>query len=394
MKKLFFAALALTAMVACSKDDVPTDDVLTSSKKSVFISIANMASGTRAEGDTTTGQSENVACTTKEKLVFLFADKDGNVLQQHKWNVGTDGANVGSTNCRVFHGLPEQVTKVGVIANVADDATFLTLEAASMAWKNETTTVIAGEYNDVIVYGYDEELLRDGEDTYDEHTYPLMKAEVTVTPYMSRIEIGHIGCTDLGTKYSKIGIESLSLTGGNTDAGNYVNGTELDVDGPSSNAAYTHNLGVINSDSELDAYGYVLSTAHVTSPSHDSNTAAPESSKVWSWNILPQDVSNLVVNLYVKGNGYKVQIPKKTVTITKYRSSIPSQNDNDNGTNGDTSDDYMSRFNSSNIYKFNIDFAEGNIDTNTQYLCVDVDVTIANWVVNNVDVGFQTNPIP
>lgn len=112
MKKYLFAALALTALVACSKDDDPT---LTSSKKSVFISIANMASDTRATGGITTGNSDNVACATATDLIFLFADKDGNILVKKEWDEGTDGSD--PETIRAFHMLPEQVTQVAVIGN-------------------------------------------------------------------------------------------------------------------------------------------------------------------------------------------------------------------------------------------------------------------------------------
>ena len=84
MKKLFIAAMALATIVSCSKDE-GVDEVLTSSKKSVKITIDNLAKGTRAAGGETLAADANdatnkLAAATDKDLVFLFADAGGNVL--------------------------------------------------------------------------------------------------------------------------------------------------------------------------------------------------------------------------------------------------------------------------------------------------------------------------
>ena len=66
----------------------------------------------------------------------------------------------------------------------------------------------------------------------------------------------------------------------------------------------------------------------------------------------------------------------KTVTINSYKVGNKT----------------IETFDAQNIYKFNIDFSEDNIDKTNNYICVDVDVTIAQWVINDVEVGFQTTP--
>ena len=59
MKRFFIAAIALMAMVACSKDD--TVSVLDTTKKSVSIDITNILTPTKAVTDT--AGATNVACT-------------------------------------------------------------------------------------------------------------------------------------------------------------------------------------------------------------------------------------------------------------------------------------------------------------------------------------------
>ena len=362
MKKYLFAALALTALVACSKD--PIDDVLTSSEKSVFISIANMASDTRATGGITEGNATDVACATTNDLVFLFADKDGNILAKKAWNEGVDGSD--PAKIRAFHKLPEQVTQVAVIAHYANWNSLATLSDADIAWKTPTDAIVKGALSSVVVYGVDNELSRNGTCSVDGATYAKMEAEVSVAPYMSRIELGQIKCIDLGTKYSKIGLENISFA---TDAYTYKFAD-----------AFANDDALTSADDNV----VLTSNSDVYQPTKSVAT------DVLSWNITPQAVSDMILNMHVVGNGYTVQIPKKTVTIKSYKSDKAAQNDNKNGTPDDASDDTMTKFNSGQIYKINFNFSENNIDNN-DILCVDVTVNIAEWVVNTVTPGFQTN---
>lgn len=237
---------------------------------------------------------------------------------------------------------------------------------AVTAHQDQTDAIVAGNLSSVVVYGVDNELVRDGQCDFDGQTYAKMEAEVKVAPYMSRIEIGQIACTDLGTKYSKIGLENISFATG----------------------AYTYEFAAAfaNDDALNSADENVVLTSN--SDKYQPNTGV--NTDVLSWNITPQLVSDMILNMHVVGQGYTVQMPKKTVTIKSYKSNIAAENDKTYG-NADPSDDTMSKFNSGQIYKINFNFRENNIDNN-DVLCVDVTVNIANWVVNNVEVGFQSGP--
>ena len=384
MKKLFIAAMALATIVSCSKDDAG-DAVLTSKQKSVKITIDNIAKGTR--GETTAANDQDLKAAEDTDLVFLFADAGGKVLQSR--TLKDDDANSSlltkeENGTYTFHKLPENVTMIGVIANAT--ATPTTLTEAVEAWTNEKAQ-LDNEYKAVVAYGSP---VVDGKPTVlnakggvdltrveneeatapDEHedTYPLYEASVRVAPYMARIEITRVACTDLGLTpndgFSKITINSLSLAGGTLN----TNATADAITGEQADRAYICKVGVDDNNVLEEAY-------NVDSDEGDKAVAA--GTKVWSWNILPQTISNLTVDMVVEGNGYAIpsENADKTVTVVSYANEAGAINE----------------FNSENIYRFAIDFSEKNVDAGDAYICVNVDVTIAEWVIVPTTVGFQTN---
>ena len=75
----------------------------------------------------------------------------------------------------------------------------------------------------------------------------------------------------------------------------------------------------------------------------------------------------------VTGKNYTVAIPKKTLTINGYK---------------DKNGEAITTFERGNIYKLEIPFLEKNIDKTDNYICVDVDVTIAQWTINTITPSF------
>ena len=381
MKKLFIAAMALATIVSCSKDE-GVDEVLTSSKKSVKITIDNLAKGTR--GETPAADSQDLAAADDTDLVFLFADAGGTVLETRTLQDQT--LLTKEDNNYTFHKLPENVTMIGVIANATTTPT--TLADAVKAWTNESAQ-LDKEYKEVVAYGSpvvngQPTALNDkggvtltrveGEEATapveHEDAYPLYEASVRVAPYMARIEITRVACTDLGKTandgFSEITINSLSLAGGE-----YKTNTPADaITGDKATRAYTCTVGSDDNN--------VLDEAYVAEP-ESGDKAVAATSKVWSWNILPQSTTNnnLTVGMTVVGNGYEIpsENADKTVTVTSYANKEGA----------------ITEFKSENIYRFAIDFSEKNVDAGDAYICVNVDVTIAEWVINETTVGFQTN---
>ena len=158
MKKYLFAALALTALVACSKDDGPTDSVLTSSEKSVTITIANMASGTRTAISSTaiaTDQAHETSwdCTTiDDKFYIIFLDNSNKIVTFYSGtDLNADGNPYGGTDGQyIFNGLPNTVTKVVAVGNLTN----VTLTTGTELIP-ETTWPIA-ENQDLVTADWDE----------------------------------------------------------------------------------------------------------------------------------------------------------------------------------------------------------------------------------------------
>lgn len=357
MKKYFIAALALASVVACSKDDV-SDPMLDTSKKSVAISIENMETSTRAAeaGETNPGVNGTVCTTINNKFYFIFADESGEI--QHVFKGST--LEKEDNGDYLFHGISQTVTQVAAIGNHAGAAPAVgeKISKYKNLWKTETDATVKDEYTSLLVYGDDHLTntggfcqVTTGENT---HTYHLYEADLTVAPYMSRIEIEHIGCTDFGN-YDKIAISGLSLA-----AGNYVK----------SFAEFTSDADL--TDTAKSAY--VLTAAH-SHGSSDTNYLAPASDKVWSWNIAPQNVTNLITSCYVHDDNTSLAKKDQTVTINKY-------------SEGSTE---IHEFESGVIYRFAIDFSHKNFDgSEDQYICANVDVNIAKWTVKAINVDFNT----
>lgn len=353
MKKLIIAALAISAMVACSKDD-SVDTVLETSKKSVSINILNTAPATRGITDTAAG-AESLASTKAEDLVFGFCNGSGNLVTA----LTVADAKV-VNGSYVFHGLDQTISQVYVIANGSPKFTKANaptnINAAHTAWE---TPQYNAEWKNIVVFGHasaKHSVDANGEEafcTVDGHTYPLYEASVTVKPHKARLEVSKIACADLGTKYNKISLESLVLDG------------------------IAEDLGGVQFD------------ATVTPKVNSYSLTAP---KVWSWNVEEQVVPDLVLNVTVdEGNGWDVPggTEARTVTVINYKAPAGYTNiENVWGTN-EQNTGCLKKFIPGEIYLLDLTFNESNIYTDASMLCVDVDVTIADWVVVPVTPEFQ-----
>ncbi len=334
MKKLMLslAALAMIA-VGCEKNE----SILSTSEKSIGLTIVNGGSaGTKAITDASS--SENFECAAAADLTVLFADQAGNVIENRALTagtakVGTAGADDLVPTTYTFHKLPETVQQVAVIA-LRNNSVPATLEIAENIWKTETKDA---EVADIVVYGDSGQMTQNGTCEVDGVNYPFFEGKVRVAPAHTRLEVVSLQCTDLGTNdygYKQITLDKMTFGG-----------------------------------ADEQTLGNVLTSA--------SDIATAGDGKVWSWNwIAPKAVANLVVDLTVEGKNYTVAIPKKTLTINGY-----------NGTEG-----AITEFKAENIYKLTIPFQEANIDATDAYICVDVEVTIAKWIVNTITPTFQTNP--
>lgn len=277
---------------------------------------------------TDTSATEDFTCADAADLTVLFADATGKVVESRNLTAGTN-----EDGTYTFHKLPETVQQVGVIA-LRGNAAPATLGAADALWKTET---LEAEVANIVVYGASGQMTQDGTCPLDGVNYPLFKGKVHVAPYHTRFEVLEFKCTDLGTNeygYSKITLNKM------TYGGQYE-----------------------------QALGNVLTSA--------TDVATAGEGKAWSWNWANEKAAaNLVVDLTVEGKGYTVAIPNKTLTIAGYQ---------------DENGDAITTFECENVYKLKVPFLEANIDATDAYICVNVEVEIAEWVVNTITPVFGTN---
>lgn len=334
MKKLLLslAALAMIA-VGCEKNE----NILSTSEKSVGLTILNGGSGTKAV--TAPSGNDNFECAKAAELTVLFADKAGKVVETRALTEattttqGTAGADGLTPTTYTFHRLPETVQQVAVIALRSNSAP-TTLANAEALWKTETKDA---EIANIVVYGASGQMTQNNTCLVDGVNYPFFEGKVRVAPAHTRLEVTSIQCTDLGENeygYSKITLDKMTFGG-----------------------------------TDVQTLGNVLASK--------ADVATAGENEVWSWNwIAPKNAANLVVDLTVEGKNYTVAIPKKTLTINGYKKDGQA----------------ITQFAVENIYKLAIPFKESNIDATDAYICVDVEVTIAKWVVNTLTPSFATDP--
>ena len=326
--KKLFVAVLAIAGLVACNNEPET--VFNSSEKSVALTIVNSNEATRAITDAS--PAENFVCADATELTVLFADANGNVKETANL---AEGKNENGTY--TFHELPEYIVKVGVIALRGKTAP-ATLAEADALWKADA---LDAKVDEIVVYGAmdeDEVLIQDGTCKVDHVEYPLYKGSVRVAPYQTRFEVLEFKCYDLNDAeygYSKITLDDMIYGG-----------------------VYKQDLNKVL----------------------DSNTAVATAGegKAWSWTWAPEMAAKeLLVNLTVEADDYHVAVPKKTLTITGYQ---------------DKDGKDITTFERENIYKLKVHFSEKNIDATDAYICVDVDVEIAEWVVNTITPVFGTNP--
>lgn len=353
MKRFFIATLALVAVVGCSKDDEGAS-ILETSKKSVAIKIQNALPAGRAV--TTPAPATGAACTAAEDLVFGFCNGAGLVLTTLTLADATvvDGI-------YTFHGIPQQVSEVFAIANGAAASKITksncpaTLDAAHQLWRAQTPDV---EWSEIVVFGHSvakHQKDESGEEVFcevDGHKYPLFEASLTVVPNHARLEVGQVKCTDLGTKYSKVTLNSM---------------------------VFADNLTQSFGES-----GVALTP--------EANVATAGEGKVWSWNVskpATSDIHRPDLDLHVTVEGKDWTVPAGTenrmVRVVDYKAPANYANAATNVNEAGN----LKLFLPGEIYTMNLDFSESNIHTDSDNLCVNVNVTIANWVIVPVTPVFQ-----
>lgn len=400
MRKIFIAAMALAVMVGCSKDDGMKQ--LESSNKAVSITIANGVSGTRAVKaiaafDTNIGgnatiqdQATAAACASTNELVVLFANKAGTVEEAYSLADATLVQD--SENTYRWHNVSESVTQVAVvryssITNVNDyKGTKLTV------YQQAAANVDAMENIDITAINLytAADLTHNGTCTIEDSahntawTYQLYTADVTIAPTIARVEIIGIACD--GSNSAVVGED------GSTSTPNELGATTLAA-AKGDNVSGGYDKLVLNTlkwgkDSEY-TYTFATETAltgiyggtvngnptqvervdYTPAETVADNETADNTADAIVWNINPTAVVPQVTD------GASPMVLNMTASATDY-TVVNTNKDLHIGFGDD-----ITSFMPGNIYRMDIKFGENNLETSNEAICVEVKVTVSNWVV-------------
>lgn len=356
--KNYFKVLAMVAMVAtsCAKDDVAQNNI-SAPQKSVQFSLENIIS---------TRKTDDMISASKVQLndvQVFFVDGSG-ALYTGMNNDGTAEATHYFTSAPSetlsFHFLPAAVQKVVVVGNYGSEIDPANLDAIKAI---ATEATAQQEDENLLVYGEAELVaLNDGQD--HGNTY---KAEVSVQPLVSRIEIGGFVCNFSDTPlYDKVDITMVALNN------YYGNAT---IGGTLSNYSST----AITSSSVYPFF---------------NDTTAPEYSKDVVTNVSLTPDANAVdfdTDQYLVYHTFAGNIPQLVVRVAGYNGSIESPLYLATSAFYDGANKIQS-FEAGKVYrmKFNGDnrFAFDDSDLNQPEKCVQVTVEAAEWVIVNVTPEF------
>jgi hypothetical protein len=310
----------------------------------------------------------------------LFANNAGKVVEAYSFE---DASEVKAANATAdpdvqgvyeyrYHNVHESVTQVAVVRHARPEGGY---EGTALADYAEAAAVEDRNValNDLELYG--SAVIEDTKTTCKvagvdknghekEYEYKLYSANVTVTPTLARVEIIGISCTDLG-ETTLASVSDPSITGGFDEM------ILKDIYFGASDKKYTYTF--LANDILKGVYaGEGNTTKRALTPyvPAGNNTAI-------AWNIAPSvpffSAGNpMVLTLDASAYDYDVISNVKTLRIVGDKKGVD-------------------KFERSKIYRMQIDFKESNLDATNDEICVDVKVTIANWVIVEVTPEFAAN---
>lgn len=405
MKKIFIVAMALAAFVSCSKDDGVKQ--LQSSKKAVAITIANGSTETRATvtkpvaadktaGGTATIQDQATAgpCANVNELVVLFANANGTVEEAYTFPTAAQTVGQDGKYTYRWHNVSESVTQVAVVRDIVDGVAnvdtddYLGKKIAD--YKANAEDVDAMENIDITKIDlYVSSTLDPNGDceitdthTNTKWTYKLYTADVTIAPAIARVEITGIACdvatcsaTDHATAHVShvLGGTTLAAANGQLVSGGY---DELALGKLTwgDNDEYKFDLTGNTLKGIYEKGNKTARTPVWYTPTEGGAADGTADAIVWNINPsakVPQIGDDpMVIEMEASAYDYTVVNTSKTLSIG-FKD--------------------VTEFAPGNIYRFNINFGENNLDESNEAICVEVKVTIQPWVVVTVQPEFGNN---
>lgn len=365
-KLLALTALAASmALVSCNKENGAPD---LGSPKSVTINLANVVPATRAAG-TPIADNTQVALTDFQVLftdgthLYQGHDVDGEPADHYFANLEEFQA---SERDQVFHFLPAEVNQVIVVGNIGRE---IEVEDGVTTLASIVETLNIGEQQDAYdLYLYGEDDLTSASGT-DDAGHPLYKADVTLSPRVSRIEVAsftyNVSASDGTRKYQSITVNQIMLNNYYPQANSQTGAVSGTLVRPAVDVNEHTAFGLMN-DAAADWSNDKFVSGETLAPevldaagSYTSSYSAdrpvyhffPNASDVATTN-CPQLIVNLVAN-----DGTN-EIPFYLAT---------------KGFNPDVTTDFAK------IYT--VSFAFDDVDLSDPEKCVEVSVSVASWDV-------------
>lgn len=370
ISKFFLMALVAVFMFSSCQDD-STEPAVLDAKKSVAITIENLAKAPQTRVPQAGFTPEDVPVAKVSELNVLFADADGDVIETRSL---ADAEVSGSIY--TFHGVSVSVDQIAVtnidvdgnLDNYQDAIDELSIEDYQGGYVAATTDPVApASMHSVPVYDSDV-LTDDGTCTHEGVVYPLWAASVEVVPALARIEIGGITCTDLNAENANARFATLSISriGIHNTVVTTIGDDEAVLEYPATAAGQT----AFETATTWNVENFTAFTLNGTGAEGTSDTY----DGVFAYNIVPGNVPNIIL---------KVSGATKNLNNTgNFVFTDPSYVKTNGLKDGETPIETIAP---GHIYQVNFAFASENVKpwNGPELVCVDVTVTIPNWVIEN-----------
>lgn len=352
LNKFFMLGLAGLAFAACSNDDAE-ETALSNVKKSVTLSIANMETpGSRSTG-TATATEDAVADVDDLTVLFVAGDD----IVDHKSLKDVAAVN---DNEYTFHQVDNSVKKVAIVGHYAGVEAEKSLSALVTKLKDVASQQSTLE--NIYVYGVSNQWNEIG-DCKDEETGVVSKlydaGTIEVKPFVARVEITKIGCSDLGATSPEIARYS-ELTLGNIVIDNFY--SIVDDESKLINYADETKWGAATGWN-VDAVGATLTTVDPLE-------------KTFVYNIAPGTTPRIILGITAAKFNDAAGLPG-TPAVPYYVKA--------------TSYTGADKFEAGNIYKIEYIFTCDNVKPwqPSEEICIKAVVSIAKWTITDLTPKFE-----
>lgn len=380
MKRLKYLVfmLASVTMFACSNgDDEGAATPVVGKTRTVTVRLDGLLTQvTKSIGDKSSAGVINL----KDVTILLT---DGTNIYEKKTisNTEADFANVTGAAGYVFHQLDPAINKVIVLGNTFGET--ITLTNVATVKSSVMNASAEQDKSNILLYGEDI-LVAGTEATPTPHpsvNTDYFTTTVNLSPLVSRIEIGKIQCSNLGTMYSSFNLAGLGLvdicqqinvdgTGLSEKLSIYTGaGSMGKIYAPGTSNPPTGGYEFGNSAALAWAYDAVSPVAPFASAATTYYAGGGANTKVFGYNFIPVAGSFPNVKLRLSGvtrvDGYPTQssyVSTKSLAGGSVDATHPK---------------------AGYIYQFDLVFAESNIGPFNPdgEICVDVKVTVSSWVI-------------